>query len=369
MKQINILFALVLLLASTNVATAVLIKEAYEIPFQINESDRIIVGTVTDVQSFSYHTIVTIEVDEWLKNPPPKNLITVQTDVGTIDTGIESDEASFTVNESMILMLKDVNINEYRFAVVFGQLGKHPLSDRDAVLQELPPKPAVCDFWQQHADRDVVSQELATSEQAQIYASNHNISTEEALHRFQLQDIAGELDAELSMGEAETFAGLWIEHNPKFKIVVQFTRDGGETIKPYLKLHTELANIVEVRTAKVLSLVDLQKAQANASDSAHALDIPVGSGINVYNNNVELYVTKTDRSRFDDAVQRRDIQLPDVVRVITVEANALVVMDEVPVNDVPVNDASANRIPFIGVIGTLMILIGAVLLMHYRKHM
>lgn len=351
MKQIHIMFALVLMLASANTASAVLIKEAYEIPYQVNESDRIIVGTVTDVQSFSYHTIVTIEVAEWLKNPPPKNLITVQTDVGTIDTGIESDEASFTVNESMILMLKDVNINEYRFAVVFGQLGKHTLSDRDAVLQELPPKPAVCD-WRPPADR----------------AQNNNISTEEALHRVQLQDIAGELDAELSVSEPETFAGLWVEHNPKFKIVVQFTRDGGETIKPYLKLHTELANIVEVRTAKMLSLADLQKAQANASDSARALDIPVGSGINVYNNNVELYVTKTDRSRFDDAVQRGDIQLPDVVRVITVEANALVVMDENPVNDVPANDTSPNGIPFMGATGTFMILIGAVLLVHYRKH-
>ena len=351
MKQIHIMFALVLMLASANTAAAVLIKEAYEIPFQINESDRIIVGTVTDVQSFSYHTIVTIEVAEWLKNPPPKNLITVQTDVGTIDTGIESDEASFTVNESMILMLKDVNINEYRFAVVFGKLGKHPLSDMDAVSQELPPKPAVCDFWQ-HADR----------------AQNNNISTEEALRRVQLQDIARELDAELSVSEPETFAGLWVEHNPKFKIVVQFTRNGGETIKPYLKLHTELANIVEVRTAKMLSLADLQKAQANASDSARALDIPVGSGINVYNNNVELYVTKTDRSRFDDAVQRGDIQLPDVVRVITVEANALVVMDENPVNDVPANDTSPNGIPFMGATGTFMILIGAVLLVHYRKH-
>ncbi|HZK62348.1 MAG TPA: hypothetical protein VFC41_09730, partial [Anaerovoracaceae bacterium] len=83
---------------------------------------------------------------------------------------------------------------------------------------------------------------------------------------------------------------------------------------------------------------------------------------------VELYVTKTDRSRFDDAVQRGDIQLPDAVRVITVEGNALVVMDEVPVNNVPVNDAPANGIPFIGATGTLMILIGAVLFVHYRKH-
>src|SRR5665648_663558 len=355
MKQINILFALILLLASTNVATAMLIEEAYEIPYQINNSDRIIIGTVTNIQPFSDYTIVTIGVDEWLMNPLSTETITVRTKIGT-DFWTE-DEPTFVLNETIILMLEDVSIDDDRFEVVFGEPGKHPISDKDAVLQELAARVQAHDS----GGKIALNNKDPLSYDAQIYASNNNISTEEALRRFQLQDIAGKLDAELTTNETETFAGLWVEHNPKFKIVVQFTRDGGETIKPYLKQYTELANIVEVRTARV-SLADLQKAQVIASDSARALDIPVGSGINVYNNNVELYVTKTDRSRFDDAVQRGDIQLPDAVRVITVEGNALVVMDEVPVNNVPVNDAPANGIPFMGVTGTLMILIGAVLL-------
>ncbi|MGP8323804.1 MAG: S1 family peptidase [Methanosarcinaceae archaeon] len=156
---------------------------------------------------------------------------------------------------------------------------------------------------------------------AQIYASNTGVSIDEALRRFQLQDIAGELDAELSMNETGTFAGLWVEHTPKFRIVVQFTRDGEETIKPYLKQHTELASIVEVRTANV-SLANLRRAQANASYSVSASGIPANSDINVYNNNVELYVVKADRSRFDNALQRREMRLPDNVRVITVETLA-----------------------------------------------
>ncbi len=156
---------------------------------------------------------------------------------------------------------------------------------------------------------------------AQIYASNNNVSTEEALHRFQLQDIAGKLGAELGKNETETLAGLWIEHTPEFRIVVRFTRDGEETIKPYLKQYPELADIVEVRTANV-SLANLQRDQADASSSVNALGIRVQSGINVYNNSVELYITKADRSRFDEALQRGEIQLPDTVRVITVEALA-----------------------------------------------
>jgi len=154
---------------------------------------------------------------------------------------------------------------------------------------------------------------------AQIYASNNNVSTEEALNRFQLQDIAGELDAELSMNETGTFAGLWVEHTPQFRVVVQFTRGGDETIKPYLKQHPELANIVEVRTAKV-SLAELQRAQANALSSVRALDIPVESGINISGNYVDLYVAKANMHQLDDALQRGEIRFPDKVRVSTVDA-------------------------------------------------
>lgn len=96
---------------------------------------------------------------------------------------------------------------------------------------------------------------------AQGYASSTGVSVDEALRRFQLQDIARHLESELSGKEAETFAGLWVEHTPEFRVVVQFTQNGVETIRPYLS--EELANIVEVRTAKV-SLVDLQNARDQA---------------------------------------------------------------------------------------------------------
>jgi len=157
---------------------------------------------------------------------------------------------------------------------------------------------------------------------AQVYASNMNVSVEEAILRFQLQDIAGDLDAELTTNETETFAGLWIEHTPEFRVVVQFTRDGEETMKPYLKKYPEFADIVEVRNTAKVSLADLQRAQADASHSARALDIPVESDINVFNNSVELYVAKANKRQFDNALQRGNIRLPDKVkvRVITVDA-------------------------------------------------
>ena len=156
---------------------------------------------------------------------------------------------------------------------------------------------------------------------AQAYASNTGVSVDEALRRFQLQDIAGELDAKLSTMEVKTFAGLWIEHTPEFRIVVQFTRNGEETIKPYLEQYPEFADIVEVRTAKV-SLAELQSAQASASSSVRASGVPVNSGINVRENHVELYVAKANINQFNGALQRKEIRLPDKVKVIQVETLA-----------------------------------------------
>lgn len=189
---------------------------------------------------------------------------------------------------------------------------------------------------------------------AQIYASNNNVSTEEALRRFKLQDLAGKLGAELSMNETGTFAGLWIEHTPKFRVVVRFTSDGEETIKPYLKQFAELADIFEVRTANV-SLADLQRDQANASYSVRALNIRAESQINVYNNSIELYVAKAGRSLFDDALQRREIQLPDTVKVITVEALAEEFQDA---SSSPAAQEAPGFGVFAGIIGILVVWLG-----------
>ncbi|NJC98085.1 MAG: hypothetical protein FIB03_17415 [Anaerolineae bacterium] len=135
---------------------------------------------------------------------------------------------------------------------------------------------------------------------AEIYAKNQGVSVEEALYRFHVQDVAGELDAKLSENEAETFAGLWIEHTPEFKIVVLFTQDGEKTIESYLT--EELNDIAEVRSAR-LSLEKLQDVQKDTVASIWDLKIPVQSEINVYENNVKIFVTEADKVDLDSAVQ------------------------------------------------------------------
>src|SRR5215212_6772748 len=66
------------------------------------------------------------------------------------------------------------------------------------------------------------------------YAENEGISVDGTLQRRRISDIAGRLDADLTVNETETFAGLWIEHSPEFKIVVLFTENPQQTLQPYL---------------------------------------------------------------------------------------------------------------------------------------
>ena len=106
---------------------------------------------------------------------------------------------------------------------------------------------------------------------ALIYVRDTGVTLEEALHRFELQKAAGELNAELTVKEPDTFAGLWIEHEPDFKIVVGFTRNGEKTLEPYLS--NELRKVVEVRKAEE-SLSNLEKMQTEALAALREAEIP-----------------------------------------------------------------------------------------------
>ncbi|MPM87745.1 hypothetical protein SDC9_134845 [bioreactor metagenome] len=139
MKRLNlfsILFTLMLLLLVPDLVVAMLDAKTAEIPYQINNSDRIVAGTVSKITDYGRYTIITITVDEWLYNPLPVKTIRVRTEKGS--SFWTEDEAEFTtLNESVLLMLKDKDLNKQLFSVTFGFPGKHPASDRDAVIEEL----------------------------------------------------------------------------------------------------------------------------------------------------------------------------------------------------------------------------------------
>jgi hypothetical protein len=149
---------------------------------------------------------------------------------------------------------------------------------------------------------------------AETMARSLGISVDEAIRRLRQQDDIGKLSAELEFQEADTFAGLWIQQTPKYRVVVAFTRDGEETIQRHVA-NTPLAGAIEVRTAQA-TLAELEATQQRVIAPMKLLDLAMSSSINIQENRVELYVT--DRPQFDAALQKAKVQLPDHVVAITI---------------------------------------------------
>jgi hypothetical protein len=167
----------------------------------------------------------------------------------------------------------------------------------------VPPTPTVSPVISDALQRD-----------AETMATQLGISVDQALLRFSAQDAIGALNAELEQREAATFAGLWIQQAPVYRVVVAFTRNGPQTIRPYVE-HTSLAGLIEVRTAKT-SLSELSAAQQQASQLVQELGFPFSTSINVEKNQVEVYVT--DRALFEASLHKANLQLPQHVVMVVI---------------------------------------------------
>ncbi len=152
---------------------------------------------------------------------------------------------------------------------------------------------------------------------AEQMAEQLGISLEEAIRRASLQDIIGDLNAELEQTEADTFAGLWIEHEPQYRVVVAFTRDGEEILEPHLASRSipELT----IRQAR-FTYAELQAMQAQAARELGKLDFEVSTSISVPDNRVEVYVS--DRVWFESELRRVGALLPDGVELVIVEGGS-----------------------------------------------
>ncbi|MDD5703420.1 MAG: hypothetical protein PHU23_15405 [Dehalococcoidales bacterium] len=147
---------------------------------------------------------------------------------------------------------------------------------------------------------------------AAVYAEAYGVTVEEGRRRLELQNNGGigELETALNNNEKETFAGLWLEHTPEFKVVVTFTRDGGKTIKKYVTEDSPLAEIIEVRNLEV-TLDKLQAAQMEATRLLERLGLSFCSYIDVKKNVVILMVT--DNELFIKTLQEAGEELPENV--------------------------------------------------------
>lgn len=142
---------------------------------------------------------------------------------------------------------------------------------------------------------------------AEIYAETYRVDLEEATRRLALQDEIGGLNAILLENEPETFAGLWLEHTPEFRVFARFTKNGERTLRNYTK-GGSLEGLVEVVPAEI-SLVELQEELSTTSSALEKLSFNVVASLNVITNRVEVYVTDVDW--FEKQLSQAGISLPE----------------------------------------------------------
>jgi len=156
----------------------------------------------------------------------------------------------------------------------------------------MAPAPAPA---QDAEDPGALSADDPLVQDARAYAATFEVDLEEALLRLLLQPAIGRLQAALASGERASFAGLWVEHEPSYRIIVQFTEGGGASVQGLLQSDElyELYPYVDVHTA-ALSLEALAAIQRDAHAAARAQGLLAESSINVQENRVDLYTTEPD---------------------------------------------------------------------------
>lgn len=123
-------------------------------------------------------------------------------------------------------------------------------------------------------------------EEAAWYAAEMGVSVEEAARRLELQAAAGELDALLAAEEAATFAGLTIEHQPSFHVVVRFTDPAAAKRLAARVAAGPLRGLVETRPARH-SIAELQRWQETMHDAGREQGLEFDSDLDVRGNRLE----------------------------------------------------------------------------------
>ncbi len=153
---------------------------------------------------------------------------------------------------------------------------------------------------------------------ASEYAKDMGVSLQEAIRRLSLSHHAGDLRGKLEANESETLGGSWIQHEPEFRIVVLFTRDGEETIRPYIE-GGPLEGLVDVFPADV-TLAQLRTTQEEMIRLMRRAGLPANVGIDEWGNRVLL--TVLDRKRLESELRQARVQLPQHVEIAEVPSAA-----------------------------------------------
>ncbi len=115
-------------------------------------------------------------------------------------------------------------------------------------------------------------------------AKRLGVSNDEAKDHLDLQHKAGKYRAEIEAAEPDTFAGMYVEHSPKFRVVVRFTGDARSALARHV---TDLP--VEGDVAE-LSMRSLRAIQNETYSDLKANNIESASQISERDGSVEFFV-------------------------------------------------------------------------------
>ncbi len=154
-----------------------------------------------------------------------------------------------------------------------------------------------------------VSEALAMD--AAAFAEHLGIPLEEAMVRLRHQETIGSIQPALMADLAGSFGGLWVEHEPVYRIVIALTEGDEATIQPYIQ-DKDWAEFVELRIV-AYTLEELETAQSEAGRAASNLNVTATTAVDVMNNRVEVMVGNPDLFRADLAAA--GIVLPEAVEI------------------------------------------------------
>lgn len=150
--------------------------------------------------------------------------------------------------------------------------------------------------------------------EAQRYAEYFKVSVEEASQRLKIQDQLGQIENELYQNESPSFAGMWIQHEPDFRLIIQSTLDNDAQLTSYFeKLDSPI--VIEFRQVKT-SLTTLENLQKEIGYQLENLNLLADSNINIYENQIELSVTNS--KEFQEQLNEAKLELPEQVLIIEV---------------------------------------------------
>jgi len=148
------------------------------------------------------------------------------------------------------------------------------------------------------------------------YANCFGISKNEAKRRLKLDEKVGDLGEKLQQDNPDTFAGMWLEHTPRYRLVANFTAYPKKNISEYIT-DPEVVAFIDIEVTATVSLADLRKMRDEAVEALASEGIShLNSDIDVEKNQVELYVLRNDYLKSIKALKKRGKRFPANIKII-----------------------------------------------------